>query len=648
MSLVLRNRVYVMLDVVGWVLSTLVAVALRLDGFGAVPAYAGQVAAFLAVAIPCKFLAIWRLGLYRRYWRYASIDELLLIALAVVTGGLGAAVVYWVVEPFLGLGARLPRSVPILDAMITLVYVGGTRFLPRLSEHLRLKARGREHDERVLIVGAGWAGTMIARELLANPQLKLQPVGFVDDDPAKLGSTIQGVPVLGPRQEIPALARDYGVSKVIIAMPRAPGSVIREVRTVCERAKIQTKTIPGVFEIISGKVRVTQLRDVQIEDLLGREPVKIDEQAAAELVQGLTVLVTGAGGSIGSEICRQVARLGAARLVLLGHGENSIFDIYHELAPKCGQVELVPVIADIRDQGRMERVFAEFTPQVVFHAAAHKHVPLMELNAEEAVTNNVLGTAALLAAGEAVGVSHFVFISTDKAVSPSSVMGATKLVAEQLVYQAARRTGRAYVSVRFGNVLASRGSVVPLFQRQIAAGGPVTVTHPDMCRYFMTIPEAVQLVLQAAAMGKGGETFVLDMGQPVKIVDLARDLIELSGLELGRDIEIVYTGLRPGEKLVEQLFSHDEEVERTAHQKVFRVRNGRPSAEVQGLVAELVRAAQAGDSARVRALLLGCEVTGLCSGDTGGTAGRGPAARRAPERPGGGVLWPENPRSPTS
>ncbi|HLB37728.1 MAG TPA: nucleoside-diphosphate sugar epimerase/dehydratase, partial [Gemmatimonadales bacterium] len=441
------------------------------------------------------------------------------------------------------------------------------------------------------------------RELRANPQLQLEPVGFIDDSVSKRGITIQGLQVMGAREDIPELARLYNVHKVIIAMPTVPGSVIREIRDICDRAKLQAKIIPGVFDIISGRVNVSQLRDVQIEDLLRRKPVQTDEGAVAALVKGSTVLVTGAGGSIGSEICRQAARLGARELILLGHGENSIFELYHELKPECAGTNLVPMIADIRDGARIRRVFESYRPRVVFHAAAHKHVPLMEMNAEEAVTNNVMGTANVVAAAEAVGVSRFVLVSTDKAVNPGNVMGATKLLAERLVHQAAVRSGAAYVSVRFGNVLGSRGSAIPLFQKQIASGGPLTVTHPDICRYFMTIPEAVQLVLQAAALGEGGETFMLDMGDPVRIVDLAKDLVRLSGFEVDRDIKIVFTGLRPGEKLSEDLFGGGEETERTAHDKIFVVRNGRPGQDATPGLDLLVAAAEAGDACRLRLVL---------------------------------------------
>jgi len=603
MNLRLSNRVYVASDFLAWALLPVVALLLRLDGWSSLETYRGHLVAFAAIAAGCKFVALWYGGLYQRYWRYASLDELLLITGAVLAAAIGTAILYFVaVVPALP-GLRLPRSVPVLDGILTLLYVGGTRLAPRLVEHFGLKLQGRGLCEPVLIVGAGSAGTMIARELRANPQLKLEPVGFIDDNAAKRGITIQGLRVIGAREDIPRLARLYSVHKVIIAMPKVPGSVIRDIRDICDRAKLQAKIIPGVFEIISGRVNVSQLRDVQIEDLLRRKPVQTDQRAVAELVAGSTVLVTGAGGSIGIEICRQAARLGARELILLGHGENSIFEAYHDLLVEYPGTRFVPVIADIRDGGRMQRIFGTYRPSAVFHAAAHKHVPLMELYPEEAVANNVLGTLNVVAAAEQHGTTHFVLVSTDKAVNPGNVMGATKLVAERVVHEAALRTDRPYVSVRFGNVLASRGSVIPLFQKQIAAGGPVTVTHPNICRYFMTIPEAVQLVLQAAALGKGGETFVLDMGEAVGILQLAKDLIHLSGLEVDRDIKIIFTGLRPGEKLAEELFGHDEEVERTPHDKIFVVRNGKPGPGAEASIRELIEAARTSDGLRVRHLL---------------------------------------------
>jgi FlaA1/EpsC-like NDP-sugar epimerase len=381
---------------------------------------------------------------------------------------------------------------------------------------------------------------------------------------------IHGVPVLGGQADIPRLIREHGVDRVIIAMPTAPGVVIREIVTVCEKAGVKTKIIPEIYDLLDGSIHVNQIRDVDIEDLLRREPVQTDTAAVRELLRGQRVLVTGGGGSIGGELCRQILRSEPAELVLLGHGENSIFEIYHELQRlNSGRTKITPLIADTRFPERVQLIVKQVKPTIIFHAAAHKHVPMMEMNPAEAITNNVLGTQNLLEAALANNVAHFVMISTDKAVNPSSVMGASKRVAELLVHRAARESRRPYVAVRFGNVLGSRGSVILTFKKQIAAGGPITITHPDIKRFFMTIPEAVQLVLQAAVLGQGGEVYVLDMGEPVKIMDLAHDLIELSGLQVGRDIAIEVTGLRPGEKLFEELFVPGENYERTRHEKIF-------------------------------------------------------------------------------
>jgi FlaA1/EpsC-like NDP-sugar epimerase len=596
-----RNRALFAADLVGWLAIPHVALALRLDSFSGYSTYAPHLAAFTLCGLVLKFSSLWLFGIYRRYWRYASIEELGLIVAAVLASGTAVGLVYaLLVAPFSTAVPRLPFSVLVIDCLLTLLFVGGTRFSLRAFEHLAKKRTGGARRERVLIVGAGSAGTMVARELHSNARLEMEPVAFVDDDPAKHGKTICGLSVVGGRDKIANVVEAYGVNKAIIAMPASAGTVVREVQEACRAANLPTKTAPGMFEILSGQVGVSMVRDVQIEDLLRRQPVQIDEQAVAELVRGMTVLVTGAGGSIGSEICRQVAKMGAGELILLGHGENSIFEVHHDLAVRYPGLRLTPVIADIRNGARISRIFETYRPDGVFHAAAHKHVPLMELNPEEAVTNNVLGTSNVLSASEQVGSRHFVFISTDKAVNPANVMGATKLLAEMLVHNAAVRSGADYLSVRFGNVLASRGSVVPLFQKQIAAGGPLTITHPDTARYFMTIPEAVQLVLQAAALGRGGETFVLDMGEPVRIVDLAKDLVHLSGLEVGKDIDLVFTGLRPGEKFFEELFNGDETFKRTAHDKIFVATNGQAPGIPDSRLASLITAASAGDSLRVR------------------------------------------------
>jgi FlaA1/EpsC-like NDP-sugar epimerase len=625
MTILLRNRYFALTDLLVWVLLPAGLLAMRLEGVAGLDAYLPGLIVFALIAVPVKFALFYVFGLYRRYWRYASVDELIDLTMAALFAALIVVPLYGVLwqELFADL-SRLPRSVTINEAVIGLVLTGGIRLWPRVYMRLRRRWARAQVGERVLIIGAGDAGSMIVRELRQNPQLRMEPVGFIDDDRRKKGTEIHGLEVFGGREEIRRLARELRVRTAIIAMPTATGRVIREIRDLCEDAKMLVKTIPGVYDIIAGRVRVSQIRDVQIDDLLRREPVQTDREAAARLLSDTTVLITGAGGSIGAELCRQIAYTGVRKLVLMGHGENSIFDIHAELASLHRQLDVVPVIADIRDRERIDAVFDAHLPQVVFHAAAHKHVPLMELQPEEAVTNNVGGTRNVLAAAERVGVGHFVLISTDKAVRPANVMGAAKLLAEQLVHEAAIRTGKVFVSVRFGNVLGSRGSVVPFFRQQIAAGGPVTVTHPEMTRYFMTIPEAVQLVLQAAAMGKGGETFVLDMGQPVKIVDLAKDLIHLSGLEVGTDIEIVYTGLRPGEKLYEELFEESEQFGLTEHPKIMVSSTSRAKLR-HDLVDRLVAAGQHGSTKEVRRLL-GELVPGMTFSVTPGTA-------RAPSKP---------------
>src|SRR5207249_553148 len=393
-----------------------------------------------------------------------------------------------------------------------------------------------------------------------------EPIGFVDDDPSKQNHMLLELPIMGTLSAIKPIVEQHGVSELIIAMPSAHGDVVRKVVRAGLDCGIPTLTVPSLPELITAKTNGTSLREVEIQDLLRREPVETDLAAVAELATGETVLITGAGGSIGAELCRQIARLAPSRLVVLGHGENSIFDVLHELTADFPDIAMMPVIADVRDRKRVAATFRVYKPHAVFHAAAHKHVPLMEENVIEAITNNVFGTLNMVDAALEAGCEHFVLISTDKAVRPTSVMGATKRIAELIVQRAATKHERNFVSVRFGNVLGSRGSVVPTFLRQIRSGGPVTVTHPEMRRFFMTIPEAMQLVLQAGSLGVGGELFMLDMGEPVKVLDLARDMIGLSGLEEGSDIDIEFTGIRPGEKLYEEMFFNHEIAEPTEHQ----------------------------------------------------------------------------------
>jgi len=609
-----RNRYLLVADLIAVLLTPAGAYALRVDSEAWSSAeYARGLLVYTLMSAVIKLVIFYFAGLYRQYWRYASVDELYLLLVANVATTAFATISYLAVQTAHILpGVGLPRSIPVLDGMLTLMAVSGLRFSVRALARLpRGNVSGQR--KRVLIIGAGEAGAMILREIQATPRLNIEAVAFVDDDPTKRGAYIQNVPVLGGRQAIPKLVQEYEAQELIIAMPAAPGKIIREIVLLAEAAKVPTRMIPGIYEILEGKKNVTALRDVEIDDLLRREPVKVDPSEVGALLTGKRVMVTGAGGSIGSEICRQVARCNPALIILLGHGENSLFNIQNELLRTWPNVNLAALVADIRDWPRLEAIFNRHQPEVIFHAAAHKHVPLMEANCEDAVANNVGGTRNLLRLAESHAVEYFVLISSDKAVNPVNVMGTTKRVAEMLVQDAARRSGRHYVAVRFGNVLGSRGSVIPTFREQIARGGPVTITDPEMRRYFMTIPEAVQLVLQAAALSSGGqaEVFVLDMGEPVKIVDLARDLIELSGLELGRDIEIVYTGLRPGEKLYEELFIEGESYSRTRHAKIMVARAGSAAApemntsEFEALIDALLQAAQLGQPEAVRAGLQG-------------------------------------------
>ena len=615
----MRNRHLFLLDVVLLAVTPTLALVMRVDSAAWLASYAPALIRFTILALIIKLVIFFLFGLYRRYWRYASVDELVSIILAVGSAILIIAGVFFGAG-ILGLdNARsLPRSVPFIDGLLTLVVVGGSRFSVRIAAHKRRRSAQKNNSKAVLIVGAGDAGAVIAREMLSSRHINIDPVGFVDDDPNKQKKSMHGIPVLGTCKDIPRLVKQYDVEEVVIAIPTASGNVIREIRTLCEAAGVPSRTMPGMYEILSGQISVSQLRNVDIEDLLRREPICINAQDVAQMLAGKRVLVTGAGGSIGSELCRQMARWSPAHLILLGHGENSVFLIEQELRHRWPKLSLGVVVADIRDFPRLTAIFAQTKPQVIFHAAAHKHVPMMEANCEDAISNNVGGTRALIQLAERFGVERFVLISSDKAVNPTNVMGATKRVSEKILQAVAQRTGRPYVAVRFGNVLGSRGSVVPTFREQIARGGPVTVTHPDVTRYFMTIPEAVQLVLQAATLA-GTEcqsgVFVLDMGKPVKIVDLARDLIELSGKEVGRDIEIVYTGLRPGEKLFEELFRDGEDYRRTCHDKIF-VASDRPlvtgeqcesdqrdEAQLTSLVDQLLKSAEMGRPDEARRLL---------------------------------------------
>lgn len=589
----MRNRHLFLLDTAALLVAPIVAFVVRFEDFGWLGQNLRVVLPYILLAGPVRLVVFYNLGMYRRLWRHASIGELKQILVAGGVAALFAAAIgFWIMPAAQISTVRVPFSVVFIDAFLTTAAIALPRLLART---LRLKNRRHraEPGRPALIVGAGDTAKLVAKELLANPLLGFEPIGFVDDDPTKQNYMLLELPIMGPLSSIKTIVEQHGVSELIIAMPSARGDVVRKVVRAGLDCGIPTLTVPSLPELISAKTNGTSLREVEIQDLLRREPVETDLAAVAELATSETVLVTGAGGSIGSELCRQIARLAPTRVVLLGHGENSIFDILHELREDFPDVSFMPVIADVRDRKRVAAIFDTHKPHAVFHAAAHKHVPLMEENVIEAITNNVFGTLNVVDAGLESGCKHFVFISTDKAVRPTSVMGATKRIAELIVQHAAQKYERNFVSVRFGNVLGSRGSVVPTFLRQIRSGGPVTVTHPEMQRYFMTIPEAVQLVLQAGALGRGGEVFLLDMGEPIRIVDVATDLIRLSGLTVGTDIEIKFTGMRPGEKLYEEMFFSAENVLTTDHPKVLRARNGILPEGVMRRIESMVAAAGA-------------------------------------------------------
>ncbi len=501
--------------------------------------------------------------LYHRIWRYASVNELMVVVTAVSVG----TAILWGITQLSGM--VLPRSVWLINWLLIVMLVGASRLILRVYYYLRNQFAGHGRS-RVLIVGAGDAGAMIAREIQQRYQREKELVGFVDDDPSKKYNMLLGVKILGSCEELPTVTRQCSADEIIVAIPSASGAVLRKIVQQCKKLDCQVKTLPGMFELIDGKVTVSQLRNIDLEDLLRREQISLNETDVKEYIAGKTVLVTGAGGSIGSELCRQISKDAPVRLLLLGKGENSIYEIHQELRGKFPEIIYTPVIADVRDATRIDGIFERFRPQLIFHAAAHKHVPLMESQPVEAVQNNVFGTKNVAEAACRYEAEDFVMISTDKAVNPTSVMGATKRIAELFIQTMSCQSKTRFCAVRFGNVLGSRGSVIPLFRKQIAAGGPVTITDPEMRRYFMTIPEAVQLVLQAGVLSSGGEVFVLDMGELVRIVDLARDLIELSGLKPGEDIQIKFTGLRPGEKLFEELLTAEEGTTATQHAKIFR------------------------------------------------------------------------------
>lgn len=533
---------------------------------------------FLKLVLPVvivKLIVFQAMGVWRASWRYVGLRDLLSVTIASVTSTFLVVLSLYAIENLAmwRLHRRffdpelLPDSVFLIDWAATIALVAVARISIRLY-HEEYRDPSGGGTVRALIVGAGDAGEALLRELLRMTDQDYVVVGFLDENVARIGNRIHGVEVLGGPTEIDEVLRIEPVDEVLIAMPRATQRQIREIVEQCQGTNVRVRIIPQVADLIDGRVQVSQLREVSIEDLLGRDPVELDSAAIDTYLRDRCVLVTGAGGSIGSEMCRQIARFRPALIALVEQAENNLFEIERELRARFPELQTIPLVCDIADAGRVDAIFHRARPSAVFHAAAHKHVPMMELNPGEAIKNNVGGTRVIADAAARHGVEKVVMISTDKAVNPSSIMGCSKRVAEMYVQELSDRSDTQFVTVRFGNVLGSSGSVIPIFKQQIAAGGPVTVTHPDMKRYFMTIPEAAQLVLQAGAMGNGGEIFVLDMGQPVRIIDLARDLITLSGLRPDEDIEIVFSGVRPGEKLYEELSIEGEDVSRTSHPKI--------------------------------------------------------------------------------
>ncbi len=570
--------------------------------------------AVLPIVVFLQGASFWYFGLYRGVWRFASIPDLVRISKAVALG----VVLSTLAIAFVTHLQNIPRSVFVLDGLLLLMLLSGPRFLYRGFKDRHLY---RVDSRNVLIIGAGQAGEMLARDLIRNPQNAYRPVAFVDDDKAKSGKDVHGIPVIGATDKIADVVRSHDIELILIAVTTASATQMRRIIDACEVSGVPFRTLPRLDDLIGGQVTIKQLRDVHIEDLLGRQSVSLDWDAINREIHGKRVLVTGGGGSIGSELCRQIARLQPAQLIVFEQSEFNLYTIEAELARSFPQLSLAALLGDVTDAVAVQDLFARHQPEVVFHAAAYKHVPMLEHQSRAAVINNVLGTRIVAAAADRHGCEAFVLVSTDKAVNPSNIMGTTKRVAEIVCQTLNRNSNTRFITVRFGNVLGSSGSVIPLFQKQIANGGPVTVTHPEITRYFMTIPEAAQLILQASVLGGGGEIFVLDMGEPVKIAYLAEQLIRLSGKRPGEDIQIIFTGLRPGEKLYEELFHPSEKLKATQHPKILLAASrDYHAATLDEALQILERAAGALDEAQLRDTLLRLvpEYSGQARRDTAG------------------------------
>jgi FlaA1/EpsC-like NDP-sugar epimerase len=599
-----RRVLVVAIHLALWTAAFFLAVLLRFDF--AIPAtFLALTPKLLVVSLLIRALVHWQFGLFHGIWRYSSSRDLLsLIKAATLSSAIIAAA--WAFAA----SGTFPRSIFVVDFAFSILIIGGLRFGIRTIHEVGLHAAvpssgktgaSREVRRRILVLGAGDAGETLMREIVRSHARRYDPVGFLDDSPRKQGEQIHGVRVLGPVSDMASQIKEQRIDEVILAIPSLRGREMRRIVDMCRPTGVTLRTVPGLDGLIDGTVTVSQLAEVKIEDLLGREPVKLDTASIDGFLEGRVVLVTGAGGSIGSELCHQIARFKPSKLILVEQAENNLFEVHRALLKGFPDLAAIPYIADVCDTKRLDAVFDTERPAVVFHAAAHKHVPMMEANPGEAIKNNVFGTKKVADLAARYKVATFVMVSTDKAVNPTSVMGVSKRTAEVYVQALSQRTETQFVTVRFGNVLGSAGSVIPIFKQQIAAGGPVTVTHPEMKRYFMTIPEACQLILQAGAMGRGGEIFILDMGEPVKIVDLARDLIRLSGLTPDEDIAIAFTGMRPGEKLFEELSFDAEKAQKTRHEKIF-VGTFRPYPweEIERGLAELHRLSDGSSGDRIR------------------------------------------------
>lgn len=562
--LVIKRIFLVVYDIIAVIVASMLALVIRFEGnYTAIPrAYIVKSLQYAPVIIIVTAVVFYGLRLYSSLWTFAGAPELINITFACALSALAQMTVMVLFD------VRMPRSYYILYGVALWMLVFLSRFSYRGIRTLIKRQESGAATSRVMIVGAGAAGNLLVKEIRNSNHVSKRVVCIIDDDKSKEGSYLHGVKVMGNRQNIPELVKQCRIDEIIIAMPSAPAKEIKEILDVCKETGCDLKRLPGVYQLVNGEVGISKLKEVDVNDLLGREPVKVDLSAIMDYVAGKVVLVTGGGGSIGSEICRQVAGHNPKMLVLVDIYENTTYDIQNELKNRFPDLNLVVLIASVRNTKRMDMIFETYRPDIVYHAAAHKHVPLMEDSPNEAVKNNVLGTWKVVQAADKWKVKRFVMISTDKAVNPTNIMGATKRICEMIIQTYNSRSQTEFVAVRFGNVLGSNGSVIPLFKRQIEQGGPVTVTHPDIIRYFMTIPEAVSLVLQAGAYAKGGEIFVLDMGEPVKIADLARNLILLSGHKPGEDIQIIYTGLRPGEKLYEEMLMHEEGLQDTENKLI--------------------------------------------------------------------------------